>query len=224
MDWFESLTGFAEETGPTGYRANRARLEVDGRRLRSKVNGREYNVGLLELISLRELRARACTGTTVPGEPIIRLVEGEAGALHRLPENAGALFQVASQFNLLEMIGPDISPEAGVARYAYDRTQGPACAIAAGAATIYRNYFAAVGDSIGQTRTRQLDGFADLGMALAKALRARPDSLWRMENGYALFPEAGLERIAAYILDLDEDGRDAISASICRLGCTGTSR
>ena len=45
---------------------------------------------------------------------------------------------MASQFNLLEMTGPEITPEDGVTRYAHDRTQGPACAIAAGAATVYR--------------------------------------------------------------------------------------
>ena len=38
-----------------------------------------------------------------------------------------------------------MTPEHGVTRYQHDRTQGPACAIAAGAATIYRNYFAPVG-------------------------------------------------------------------------------
>jgi hypothetical protein len=70
--------------------------------------------------------------------------------MHRMPENDGALFQVASQFNLLEMTAPSITSEQGVARYQLDRTQGPACAIAAGAATIYRNYFA-------QTPERQLD-------------------------------------------------------------------
>jgi hypothetical protein len=52
--------------------------------------------------------------------------------MHRSPENAGATFQVASQFNLLEMVSPDVMPEDGVTRYEYDRTRGPACAIAAG--------------------------------------------------------------------------------------------
>jgi hypothetical protein len=49
--------------------------------------------------------------------------------MHRLPENAGALFQVASQFNLLEMVSPSVTPEDGVTRYQDDHTQGPACAI-----------------------------------------------------------------------------------------------
>ena len=64
--------------------------------------------------------------------------------MHADPELDGALFQVASQFNLLEMTGPSATPEDGVTRYSADHTQGPACAIAAGAATIYRNYFAPV--------------------------------------------------------------------------------
>ena len=73
------------------------------------------------------------------------MVTGDVQQMHQSPENAGALFQVASQFNLLEMVSPTVTPEDGVTRYQHDRTQGPACAIAAGAATIYRNYFAPVG-------------------------------------------------------------------------------
>src|SRR4029077_13447538 len=44
--------------------------------------------------------------------------------------------------------------------------QGPACAMAAGAATIYRNYFAPVDGEIGQTRDRQIDALAGVGTAL----------------------------------------------------------
>jgi hypothetical protein len=97
-------------------------------------------------------------------------VTGDVRQMNHAPENAGALFQVASQFNLLEMVSPTVTPEHGVTRYQYDRTQGPACAIAAGAATIYRNYFAPVGGSNGQTTERQLDGLADLGEALSESL------------------------------------------------------
>ncbi|MCK5683507.1 hypothetical protein KAJ27_05280 [bacterium] len=54
------------------------------------------------------------------------------------------MFQVASQFNLLEMVSPGVTPEEGVGRYEHDHTQGPACAIACGVGTIYRNYFEAI--------------------------------------------------------------------------------
>ena len=104
--------------------------------------------------------------------------------MHRSPENAGALFQVASQFNLLEMVGPTVTPELGVTRYKDDPTQGPACAIAAGAATIYRNYFAPVDGSHGQTTKRQLDGLADLGASSERRLESAPQRL--MENAKRL--------------------------------------
>ena len=90
--------------------------------------------------------------------------------MHADPELEGALFQVASQFNLLEMTGPSVTPEDGVTRYSSDHTQGPACAIAAGAATIYRNYFAPVDGESGQTRDRQIDALAGVGAALSAKL------------------------------------------------------
>src|SRR5687767_9128108 len=152
MDWFERLTGFRE----TGYDDTRRQLEVNGHQLRSLVNGRSYGIGELELVSLQTLRERVHTGGCLPGRQQVRVVTGDVRRLHQAPEYAGALFQVASQFNLLEMVSPDVTPEQGVTCYEHDRTQGPACAIAAGAATIYRNYFAPVADGRGQTSGRQL--------------------------------------------------------------------
>ncbi len=109
----------------------------------------------------------------------VSTVVGDVGQLHRDPANRHALFQVASQFNLLEMTGPDVTPEDGVTRYAYDRTQGPACAIAAGAATVYRNYFVPVGGQIGQTQDRQIDCLKDIGTALGNnEQRAVDDAQW----------------------------------------------
>jgi hypothetical protein len=138
MNWFERLTGFEE----CGYDETRRKLEVDGPRLRSLINGRSYQIGALELVSLHSLRERVLGYEPIPGRLKVRVMTGDVGRLHKSPDLSGALFQVASQFNLLEMISPDVTPERGVTRYENDRTKGPACAIAAGAATIYRNYFA----------------------------------------------------------------------------------
>ena len=135
--------------------------------------------------------------------------------MHRSPENAGALFQVASQFNLLEMVGPSVTPEQGVTRYQDDRTQGPACAIAAGAATIYRNYFVPVGGSHGQTATRQIDTLADLGEAFSDALKTPVATLWTMRNGYALCTRAGLDAISGYLGDLDAAQTDILRGKLC---------
>jgi hypothetical protein len=142
-------------------------------------------------------------------------VTGDVRQMNHAPENAGALFQVASQFNLLEMVSPTVTPEHGVTRYQYDRTQGPACAIAAGAATIYRNYFAPVGGSNGQTTERQLDGLADLGEALSESLNQPVEALWKMQNGYALCTRAGLDAIAKHFGLLQPEQVDILRGKLC---------
>jgi hypothetical protein len=143
------------------------------------------------------------------------VVTGDVRQMHQLPENGGALFQVASQFNLLEMVSPEVTPEHGVTRYQHDRTQGPACAIAAGAATIYRNYFAPVGGSRGQTVERQFDGLADLGETLSDALNQPVKSLWTMQNGYALCSRAGLDAIAQHLRALPPEQIDILRGKLC---------
>jgi hypothetical protein len=135
--------------------------------------------------------------------------------MHRLPENAGALFQVASQFNLLEMVSPEVTPEQGVTRYQHDRTQGPACAIAAGAATIYRNYFVPVNGSHGQNSKRQIDGLAGLGGALAATLDRPINTLWEMKNGYALCTRAGLDSITEHLSSLAAEELDILRGNLC---------
>lgn len=172
---------------------------------------------------------------------IVTNLRGEARALHRDPEHAGAVIQVASQFNLLEMVGPDVTPEQGVARYEHDRTQGPACAMAAGAATIYRNYLVPVGSArgtlgngsttpgspssgsrvdgseIGQTAKRQLDGLADLGAALSEVVGLPVNALWTMRNGYALCTGKGLDAIRDYLTRASEAERDDLRSRL-RIG------
>ena len=213
MDWFEKLTGFRE----TGYEETRARLEVVDGRLRSRVNGASYGIGELELVSLQDLRERAKSGGGLPGRIRTSVVTGDVRSMHRSLENAGALFQVASQFNLLEMVSPEVTPEHGVTRYQSDHTQGPACAIAAGAATIYRNYFVPIEGSEGQTATRQLDGLADLGAALSSGTKLPVSDLWTMQNGYALCTQAGLDAITRHLGTLAPDEIDVLRGKL-RIG------
>lgn len=210
MDWFERLVGFREQ----GYDATQRQLAVEGDRLCSVVNGKTYGIGSLELPSLGELRDRT---TPLPGNLMVSIVTGDVRKLHREPEFAGALFQVASQFNMLEMPSYSVTPEHGVTGYQHDRTQGPACAIAAGAATIYRNYFVPVAGAVGQTRDRQLDGLADLGAALSELTDMPVSDLWTMTNGYALASKTGLQAIAAVLQGADVDQLDALRAKL-RIG------
>jgi hypothetical protein len=210
VDWFEQLTGFRE----TNYNETRAKLKIEGRELRSLVNGKSYGVGELELVPLQTLRERAHSNNGLPGRLKVSVVTGDVRKMHRLPQYFGALFQVASQFNLLEMASPEITPEHGVTRYQHDRTQGPACAIAAGAATIYRNYFAPVDGGVGQTAERQFDALAKLGESLSVALKQPVEALWRMQNGYALCTDTGLAAIAEYLGALEPEQFDILRGKL----------
>jgi hypothetical protein len=103
-----------------------------------------------------------------------------------------------------------VTPEQGVTRYQNDRTQGPACAIAAGAATIYGNYFMPLHDGEGQTTKRPLDCLAAVGGALAVAMKQQVEHLWTMQNGYALCSADGLKNIGIYLDKLDDSEVDTL--------------
>ncbi len=241
-DWFERLTGFPEKS-PSQVRSN---LTVEGTRLHSEVNGQTFRCGTLKIPSLADLRAETreaetseaetseaeISGTETAEESApsgaslsLRQVVADVQDLHADPANEGALFQVASQFNLLEMAGPSVVPEDGVGRYERDQTQGPACAIAAGAGTIYRNYFAEVEthtgkvesragqtsqvgqtDQVGQTAERQINCLEAVGAALGN----EQEDLWRMENGYALASDAGLRRVGEQIRQMSATEKDRL--------------
>jgi hypothetical protein len=211
MDWFEQLTGFRE--GP--YEETRAKFKVDAGRLQSLVNGKSYGVGEFELVPLQTLRERARSDGRPSGRLKVSVVRGDVRQMHGAPEYAGALFQVASQFNALEMTGPDVTPEDGVTRYQHDRTQGPACAIAAGAATIYRNYFVPAAGGIGQTSDRQLDCLAAVGETLRGAVGRPIADLWQMRNGYAICSREGLDAISARLASLPPEQLDALRGELC---------
>jgi len=74
------------------------------------------------------------------------------------------------------MVGPGVRPEDGVTRYAKDKTQGPVCAMACPAGTIYRNYFA------NGTGGRQLNGACDI----AALCNNKQKNYWEMRNGYMM--------------------------------------
>ena len=200
--WFEELFGFKEEN-PEQVRKN---LTLESNKLISKINGKDYQCGTLEILTLRELKRSAAPEEFFKSKISLTEIVGDAQELHKDIKNRGALFQVASQFNLLEMIAPDITPERGVEIYEHDHTQGPSCAIACGAGTVYRNYFVRLGNQIGQTRKLQVDCLEELG----KVFENESSSLWNMQNGYALANEEGLQNISQHIRSLDATGCEAL--------------
>ena len=206
MTWFFTLTGIDVET-PQSVAEH---LHLDGSYLVSNANHRRFQIGDLSLPNLATLRQE-----TVQGEGLISVNEIVANVqdLHMAKENAGATFQVASQFNLLEMVSPTVRPEDGVGRYEYDHTQGPACAIVCGAGTIYRNYFMPVGDQFGQLGNDQIDGLADI----ARALKNHENNFWEMKNGYALPTVGGLGKLNDVMADISPQEIDQLRG-LLRIG------
>jgi hypothetical protein len=182
--WFEELTGFKEESAGNV----RSNLRIEGDYFISTVDNKKFAFGALELLTLDQLKDRSKNIAYFKDRIQVSEIVADVQKLHAVPENAYALFQAASQFNLLEMAHPDIIPEQGIDRYENDRTQGPACAVACGAGTIYRNYFVPVNEQTGQTATNQVDCLDLIGTALENA----KFNLWEMKNGYALFNKNGL--------------------------------
>jgi hypothetical protein len=209
MMWFEILTGFPEES-PQQVRAN---ITVDGSALKSHVNGKVLVCGELETPSLAELRERVHSSGHKVGKISVCEVIANVQHLHTNESNAGSLFQVASQFNLLEMVSPSVTPERGVGIYENDRTQGPACAVAAGAGTIYRNYLAIVNGQTGQSARNQIDCLADIGAALGNS----ENRLWEMRNGYALASHSGLVEISNRLRASSESELDGLR-QLLRIG------
>lgn len=207
--WFETLTGFPEES-PQQVREN---ITVDGKMLKSHINGKVLVCGQLETPTLAELRERVHANGQKDGKISVREVVANVQDLHTNAANAGSLFQVASQFNLLEMVSPGVTPEHGVGIYEHDPTQGPACAIAAGVGTIYRNYFAIVNGQTGQSASNQIDCLADIGAALGNSERR----LWEMRNGYVLASQSGLVEIAHRLHTSSESELDRLR-KLLRIG------
>ncbi|SHI30208.1 hypothetical protein SAMN05443429_10195 [Cruoricaptor ignavus] len=203
--WFQDLVGFQEISAENVLE----NIALEGEFLTSAINGRSLRCGRLEIPTLQELRERTPL-SDFEGKIQLEEVVGDAMALHKDIANENAVFQAASQFNLLEMAGPGITPEAGVDGYENDKTQGPACAIACGAGTIYRNYFVPLNGRIGQSADNQIDCLEEIGRILGND----GDSLWEIRNGYAMFSEEGLATLNGRLADLTGEERENLKAQL----------
>ena len=203
--WFKKLTGF-DEISPKNVKDN---ITIDGKNLISKVNNKSFQFGELEIISLENLRKQFIQLKPVSNIKVSEIV-ADVQELHSNLNNKNALFQAASQFNLLEMTGPGVTPEKGINIYENDFTQGPACAIACGAGTIYRNYFVPLKNEFGQSISNQIDCLEDIG----KELDNKKFHLWDMKNGYALVNKKGLLTINKQISSLSNSEREFLKGKL----------
>jgi len=179
LDWFEQLTGFTESS----FEETQCQLHFEGDTLFCPGSGKLFELGRFEIVSLSDLRQRVQNPAAASAQSglstQISVLHADAYKLHIQSLANGAVIQAASQFNLLEMASPHVTPEDGVTRYQYDHTQGPACAMAAGPATLFRNYGILVDGQKGQTSTRQVNTLTDLSKALGVGGI-------QMCNGYAM--------------------------------------
>ncbi len=111
------------------------------------------------------------------------------------------------------MIGPHISPEQGITIYENDHTQGPACAIACGAGTVYRNYFVNMNGQRGQTRNHQIDCLSDFGAAVGN----QDERYWKMQNGYLITTRESMISLNEHLALLSPDQLDDLRGTI-RIG------
>ena len=183
--WFHDLFGF-DESSTWGENVNHFQMDGDTLVCRTAPQFPRQFVGRFECPSVAELRGKlaAAQGAAPPsaGLSFAHLAApAGVGPLHYEPRNAGAVFQAASQFNCLEMMSPSVSPTAGVGIYINDKTQGPACALACPAATVYRNYLVQHEGNTGQHPV-QIDNLKEVGVAVGND----DGRYWVMRNGYAM--------------------------------------
>lgn len=112
--WFEDLFGFAEQS-PEYLRQHLSRT---GTRLNSKAKKKSFDCGTLEIPTLEDLRtnAAAITRDSTERATLTQLV-GNVQNLNTVAEDRRSIFEVASQFNLLEMAAPELVPEGVVGIY-----------------------------------------------------------------------------------------------------------
>ena len=211
VEWFRAMFGFLDNDPNQfdsakekfKYDAESGELTLAGASLITKWKAGHFTTPKLDDLR-RQTKEFMKRGN---GQTTVSFVTGDVAILHGALEYAGAVFQAASQFNCLEFYSPTSIPEMGVAIYANDPTQGPACAIACAPGTIVRNYFAFEG-KYAQTKDRQINTLRDLIKYLTEQTWEAERILVDVKNGYTDSDEGRLEKIARTIRDMTDEVRD----------------
>jgi hypothetical protein len=207
-NWFHQLFGFHEEPDGTRERWQEIRSKFrlipvlgisqsEPQTLQCLENHKSWKVGTFTTPSLGQIRhsarsacqrAREANPSFLRGRPSIRFVHGDVSQYLANEAFRHATFQVASQFNCLEFASPTLSPEDGVTIYELDRTQGPACSIACGPATVMRNYLV-------QSPERQINNLED-------TLKVLENKFVEVRGGYTVATGHGSLRALSRCLTL----------------------
>jgi hypothetical protein len=207
--WFKKAFGFREES----FEETKKQFTFVNDTL-SVGSDISFYVGPFDTPSLEDLQARLASSNGAEdasgvAEPLtFHNIKGTSFDLHLDPENAGAVFQVASLFNCLELPGPNASPEDGVTQGGCQPIQGSACASACPAASVFRNYFV---NGEGQA-TEQID----LLSGVAQYVNNRRENYWCMRNGFCM-PANNLSKINKRFQDelgFDNDVRGKVRVGV----------
>ena len=209
--WFKNLYGFDEH--PTDWAATVAHFTMSGEMFicpsgsitQQKIT--QHFVGPFECPRLDDLRRQideikrtSKSNLGMLGQLTFKheaISDADGGIKARIlnSSSSGAVFQAASQFNCLEMADISKTPLDGIAIYANDHTQGPACALACPAGTVYRNYLVEHGGFKGQN-TEQIDNLSDVGEIVENST----NNYWRMQNGYLIGVSSEIVNLNARLL------------------------
>lgn len=197
--WFSKIYGFHEMLNGKSVvnRLMKISINEQGRIYLTHTNGlghvSSFDAGIPLYKSTGDLLLEAERVIhEMPPQPVgitYREIHADVKNLHANPELAGSLFQVASQFNSLEMATPQHTPEMGITIYEHDRTQGPVCAMACPTGTLYRNYFIMHNERdkprMPQTETNQINTLETIIDKFQKSdLEYKVDFV--VKNGYIL--------------------------------------
>jgi hypothetical protein len=166
----------------------------------------KWQAGQFETPSLKVLRKDSKAKQLDSKTTTVTFVSGDVAVLHGNLDYAGAVFQASSQFNCLEFVSPEYTPEHGVAIYFADPTQGAACAISCAPGTIVRNYFAFESGRNPQRRDRQVENLTAVIKYLSTDWRDMPPTVGRslvtVTNGYTDSTKAKLTTLNERITKL----------------------
>jgi hypothetical protein len=212
--WFFNLFGFKETVDLV-----KTNFEIEQRGdhefLISRANHVAFNAGRFSVRNLSSFNyLLADSAPETPGTFHVIVGSDDRSLVdvlsaQSLPAFDGATFQAASNFNCLEFVHDFQTPYDGVTSYVHDQTQGPYCALAAGAALVYRNYFIPNDDGTRGQLERQVELLG--GTAIAGFVN----------NGYPILPKQVLER--PEVKDANWDDLDQFRIGVHEHGQVTTS-
>lgn len=192
LNWFETLFGFSDSPENVS-KFMECEQNEEGAVLFSRKNQKKFTAGKFatcSVSSFQNLEPRNGGHLNIihgNGMKSSKLYLVDVMCAQNHPDFDGATFQVASNFNCLEFLGSKQTAYKGVNSYVQNHAQGPVCAVSAGPAVTYRNYFVLHNDgAIGQ---------------LKKEIELLSRTPLKIEHGYVKINQNECERLKSQSFD-----------------------